>query len=291
MGREIKMVPLDFDWPLRKRWKGYVMPENLRELPCPCKSGYNEKTAELAEHWSDNDGFVFVEGNVCDWNDESILEAINYLEGRWTYKYGIDPNDNLTDNPPWKVIGDCLAWHDKLTQDEVDALVEAERLTSYTHDWNGEKWVKKNPYQHPTAERINHDYVSGFGHDCINKFICIKTRATRLGFFGYCEICKGKAYFFRNKKHEEENEAWECTEPPVGEAYQIWETVSEGSPVSPPFLKPEDLAKWMLRNDDSVTKDSTFEDWIKFITKNQWAPSAIGVGKTLKSGVAGQKTY
>lgn len=27
MGRELKRVPLDFDWPLNERWKGYVSPE------------------------------------------------------------------------------------------------------------------------------------------------------------------------------------------------------------------------------------------------------------------------
>lgn len=29
MGRELKRVPLDFDWPLGKVWRGYVRPDDI----------------------------------------------------------------------------------------------------------------------------------------------------------------------------------------------------------------------------------------------------------------------
>ena len=32
MGREVKRVALDFDWPLDKRWKGYLNP-HYKECP------------------------------------------------------------------------------------------------------------------------------------------------------------------------------------------------------------------------------------------------------------------
>lgn len=81
-------------------------------------------------------------------------------------------------------------------------------------------------------------------------------------------------------------------EPPKGydfektNGYQVWQDVSEGGPVSPVFLKPEDLAKWMVENDDSVTRDTTYEGWLKFIEKGGSAPSMIMAGNGLKSGVA-----
>lgn len=33
-------------------------------------------------------------------------------------------------------------------------------------------------------------------------------------------------------------------EPPKGEGYQLWETTSEGSPISPVFASAEELAAW-----------------------------------------------
>lgn len=74
---------------------------------------------------------------------------------------------------------------------------------------------------------------------------------------------------------------WEKTN-----GYQIWQDVSEGGPVSPVFLKPEDLAKWMVENDDSVTRDTTYKAWLKFIKEESSAPSMISNERGLQSGVA-----
>ena len=41
---------------------------------------------------------------------------------------------------------------------------------------------------------------------------------------------------------EEEEEAYD---PPEGEGYQVWETVSEGSPVSPVFASAEELVEYL----------------------------------------------
>ena len=78
-------------------------------------------------------------------------------------------------------------------------------------------------------------------------------------------------------------------EPHEGEGYQIWETVSEGSPVSPVFAKPEDLANWMVENDTSIMRDATYEDWIAFIDIG-WAPSmTFTPTQGLRSGVASSR--
>lgn len=81
-------------------------------------------------------------------------------------------------------------------------------------------------------------------------------------------------------------------EPPAGydyegtKGYQIWETCSEGSPISPVFLKPKDLAKWMVENDDSVTKDTTYGGWLKFIIEEQSVPTCVLSHGKLSSCVA-----
>ena len=43
-------------------------------------------------------------------------------------------------------------------------------------------------------------------------------------------------------------EAWRPTEPPKGEGFQLWETLSEGSPVSPVFKTADELATWCADN-------------------------------------------
>ena len=34
MGREVKRVALDFDWPLNEVWEGFLTPDKFSETPC-----------------------------------------------------------------------------------------------------------------------------------------------------------------------------------------------------------------------------------------------------------------
>ncbi len=66
-------------------------------------------------------------------------------------------------------------WVEKITQDEVDALWEEGRLTS---DFK----------EKPTADEVNAAAKQRtLLHDAINRWICVKTRAKRLGVYGDCE--------------------------------------------------------------------------------------------------------
>ena len=77
----------------------------------------------------------------------------------------------------------------------------------------------------------------------------------------------------------------ELSDPPDGPAYQVWETVSNGSPVSPPFLAPEDLARWMVEHDNSSTKDVTYAEWVDFIREIQSAVSMDNGASGVKGSV------
>ena len=76
-------------------------------------------------------------------------------------------------------------------------------------------------------------------------------------------------------------------EPPQGEGYQLWETISEGSPMSPVFDTPEKLARWLVDNNASTFgyQTTTYENWLTFIKKNGDAFTMIFDGKSLQSGV------
>jgi hypothetical protein len=43
-----------------------------------------------------------------------------------------------------------------------------------------------------------------------------------------------------------EAEAWQSTDPPAGEGWQLWETVSEGSPVTPVFPTADGLISHLV---------------------------------------------
>lgn len=75
-------------------------------------------------------------------------------------------------------------WDDKITEDEVDALWEENRL-----DHDKEK---------PTAAEVNElQHKRGCGlvsHDGINRSILVKTRLERFGMPNYCPTCEGHGY-------------------------------------------------------------------------------------------------
>ena len=227
MGRQLRRVAVDFDWPLKKIWPGFENPYYKYCKKClPCEgSGLNPQTKKISEDW--------------------------YTHSRKDGRQG---------------------WSKSLTLDEVEALVKKGRLS--------------NVRVGITIKEI-HSLINskGYFHDSINQWICVKVRAKRLGVYGQCEYCNGNG-----EKWDHPLLAYICDNfqeihPPTGDAYQIWETVSDGSPVSPAFDSPEDLARWMVENDTSITSDTTFGGWMKFILGEGWAPSAMISNGKFESGV------
>jgi len=66
----------------------------------------------------------------------------------------------------------------------------------------------------------------------------------------------------------------------------MYETTSEGTPISPAFATPEELAQWLADNGASSFGSSTasYESWLR-VAKGGWAPSAIMDQNGLRSGV------
>lgn len=63
--------------------------------------------------------------------------------------------------------------------------------------------------------------------------------------------------------------------------YQLYETVTEGTPLSPPMPSLEDLALWLANNGDYWTqwrpdrnRNKSYETWLAFL-KQGWAPSMV----------------
>ena len=75
--------------------------------------------------------------------------------------------------------------------------------------------------------------------------------------------------------------------PPAGEGYQLWETVSEGSPVSPVCATPDELADWLVipGNDTSITKATTRDQWLSMIRGCGSSPTLVSDAKGTRPGV------
>ena len=226
MGREMKRVPMDFNWPINMTWKGYLNPYAVQPCKvCDC-SGLNPETKQISDDWY---GF----------NGRS--------EHRWVHR---------------------------LTQDEVDALIADGRLWDLTHTWSEEKGKVPNPPDSPpvTAEIVNEWSKRGFGHDGINQHICVKVRAKRLGVYGDCPFCAGEGYIFFNERIQQSHNDWydkERYDPPEGEGYQLWETVSDGSPISPVFPTSEEMISHLIEKGSSEAAARNF------VEEEGCAPSMI----------------
>lgn len=220
MGREIRRVPLDFDWPRNKPWEGFVSPE---WRSCP-----NEECS----HGTTTSG--------C-WV-ESIVHLLLMLDdgprrGRelhpWLRALPLVPN-----MPPGK---DIIAFGTGLAGREAS-------------------WL---------------------GHDAIDRWKATKAIVRAAGLpedYFTCKTCGGSAV-------HPDDYAWERTDPPQGQGWQLWETVSEGSPISPVFAAPEELARWLADGGTHWENGTSYETWLRFITGPGWAPSMVAGPQGMESGV------
>lgn len=66
----------------------------------------------------------------------------------------------------------------------------------------------------------------------------------------------------------------------------MYEDMSEGTPISPAFETPEELARWLTDNGASAFGDmtATYEQWLA-TCKGSWAPSLVVDNGVMKSGV------
>lgn len=287
MGREVRRVPIGFDWPLNKVWEGFLMPDRFDEEKCAdCKIGYSPQAQNLYDLWYGKLPFDPASTGSTPWRHDS--PAVRAFAER-----------NVSNAPDYYGTGEAAIvreaqrladlfnqqWSHHLSQDDVDALVADGRLMDFTHTWSREEgWQKIEPPVAPTAAQVNEWSLRGMGHDSINAGVAIRARCEREGTGDRCPTCQGHGSLERYEGQRAEAETWEPTEPPKGDGWQLWETVSEGSPISPVFATSDELAGWMsdpARGDRWVPPAAA----AKFVADG-WAPSFVGSPSTgVVSGV------
>jgi hypothetical protein len=97
--------------------------------------------------------------------------------------------------------------------------------------------------------------------------------------------------------YDEGEEIDESTMMPVfpegtATGFCMYEDTSEGTPISPVFETPEELARWLADTGASAfgQMTATYEEWLS-MARAGWAPSAISTGGELHSGVAAMRGH
>lgn len=69
--------------------------------------------------------------------------------------------------------------------------------------------------------------------------------------------------------------------------FMMYEDTSEGTPISPAFATPEELARWLVDNNASAFAGQTasYESWLR-VARGGFAPSAVISNGVMQSGVA-----
>lgn len=275
--REIKRVALSFNWPLGKVWEGYLNPHDKECTACTaCEgSGWSPRAKYLQNQWygivpfapsdTGSEPLTIWTPAVRAFAERNVTRDMSFYED---YHNSTDKTI-LIDREAERLIEHWNGqWCHHLAQEDVDALVEKNRLYDFTKKFvKGIGWEPIEPAPVVTAKMVNEWSLNGFGHDSINCWVCVRNRCEREGVPVECTVCNGEGGIWSSPKAKEICENWEQQEPPTGEGYQLWETVSEGSPSSPVFANPAELARWCEQHATIFASEKlSYRQWLQFIT-------------------------
>jgi hypothetical protein len=272
MGRTVKRVPLDFDWELNEPWEGFLNPL-YKARKCECEHGLSPEGEFMHKQWY---GYVpfFPKKPFGPDHPAVVRFAQRQLTNSPEY-YG--KGDSALRRECQRLAGLFdTRWCHHLDAEDVKALVDGGRLRNFTS--SAETPPEGTLVKYPTPDAVNEWSIGGFGHDALNCYMVIEAKCLRLGYPYQCALCNGHAAIWDNPEEKAAYEAWEPTEPPTGPGYQLWETVSEGSPISPVFATEEDFTRYLLQSGYSRRA-------IRNFIKSGWAPSATIVDGELKPNI------
>lgn len=255
MGRQIRRVPLDFRWPLNKTWPGFLNPYSSWSCDCPCCEGTGSSKAalEIKALWSGDAPFSPEQTGSKPFEPSELIAGKRLENMR---SHGATGKEILLEAIRLcKIYNNALQYH--LSESDVEALYKDGRVSSLDQF------------------KVNRESIRGFGRDCLDRHIVTRARCEAAGKPWKCQNCDGEGYVWATPEKKTLCENWEREEPPQGPGWQMWETVSEGSPISPPFQEPEALAEYMARS--SYHRSRSKESWLSMILGEGWEPSFIMV--------------
>lgn len=261
MGREIRRVPLDFDWPLNKVWRGFINPHYK---VCPqealglCRSG-----STPASLWVDA-----VARLIALLGTEAVEEP---SADRLRKRGMIFPHPYLEE---WRQAPRrCLPQEAREKIRSIDDPMESRRemvrqlqahppvLMPFTGDL-------RSFVEGLAGKKHEPGFLGpGLGYDVYRALL----KAAGIdpdGDWGKCPVCKGEGI---DPANQAAYEAWRPEDPPAGDGWQLWETVSEGSPISPAFPCRAEFVDYLTGEGYSRGSAEAFCD-------SGYAPSGVFVG-------------
>jgi hypothetical protein len=280
MGRTLKRVPLDFSWPLKKTWCGYLNPFSVHRVDChECSgSGYSPHAKRFSDQWYGKAPFypITYGAKPLTVDHPGVVDAAKQNVERSPEFYG--SGATAIDREARRLFELWKGqWCHHLIQADVDALVAAGRLYDFTHRPRTEEqaaalreaggyWMREHNGYTPTADEVNTWSLGGMAHDSINHYVCVKARCERIGVATECGACLGTGERWASAEAKADCDNWKEEEPPTGDGYQLWETTSEGSPVSPVFATIDELCAWCADNATTFgSHKTTADEWRRML--------------------------
>jgi hypothetical protein len=274
MSREVRRVPLGFQWPMNKVWKGYVTPRELRLPDCPACSGSGYTPAAS---WVNT--LLSRLSMLCrDVAEQELGRAMHPWLAQDRYPPTREVRRPVTENERLVARLNVAAAEDRgvaaSPRDYQRAEDESTEVAGYevlrpTRD------ILELARALAGEERAR--YVGDFGST--DTWHMAKNLYQLLGLpedWDYCKECGGSGSG-GTPEQRAARDAWEWEQPPSGEGWQYWETVSEGSPISPVFSSAEDLVVWL-------STEYTYGSQNGPLTRAQ-AEAVVDAGGTFASGV------
>lgn len=286
MSRVVRRVPLDFDWPQGEVWEGFLLPSSLRATTCPSCGGhgYSPRAKELQDLWYGDPPTFRPEDNGSKPFpiDHPVIQARAQRNVEASPSYYGTGDDAIRREARRLAQLWNTAWCHHLNADDVAALVHGGRLRDLTHTWDRENgWTPKDPPALPTPEEVNEWSLSGFGHDGINQWVVVQARCAREGVEEGCSTCAGHGSVEVYPGQRAEADAWTAQDPPAGAGWQLWESVSEGSPITPVFPTAGGLIEHLVTVGDrpGSDRDSRYSrPAAEALIASGWAPSGVAIG-------------
>jgi len=295
MGREVRRVASDFAWPLDTPYVGFLRPEEMNPVSCPTcgGNGLSPEGHEMYQRWWGYIPFSPERSGSAPFTDEDveILEYVRYkiADSRAFY------DDHLGSRGEETIRREAARlcglwnrmWQHHLSQEDVDALLAADHLEGLTHTYRYDtrEWIPLDRPR-PTQREVNLWTLNlGKGGPLsVPAYDIHKAEAARRGVSLECAACDGRGETFRDEAHRRAFDEWEPAPPPEGDAWQMWETTSEGSPITQPCATPESLAR-LLAHEDRIKDDGmSYDQWLQFILGEGWSPTGISDGTTILPG-------
>lgn len=239
MGREIKRVALDFQWPLDQIWEGFIRPDSLQGKKCEECDGSGQTHA--------------------GWWLQHFSQRISMLAG------DIGAQEQGRPLHPW--LANDTYPHTRWTETGYEVVRPSEDIADLLAALAGDS----------DTGRVK----SSFGSSYTVYRALVK--AAGIENWGVCTPCEGTGRIEEYEGQFKERDEWKENEPPAGEGWQVWETVSDGSPISPVFATRDDLIDWLTSSRYTRGGPLTKAQAEGFVG-NGWAPSFVVANGELKSG-------